>query len=114
MRKLIVVAALTLVVAACGTPAATGTPPAERPGGTAAVTIADFAYDPATANVTVGSTVTWTNDDNVPHTVTFDGGADSGSMGTGATFQQTFNEAGTFAYGCTIHPSMSGTVSVGN
>jgi len=115
MRRLAIAAALGLLVAACATPAEPGgTPPAEQPGGTAAVTIADFAYDPATTNVTVGTTVTWTNDDSVAHTVTFDAGPDSGNMSQGSNFSNTFSEAGSFAYHCTIHPSMSGTVSVGN
>jgi plastocyanin len=61
----------------------------------------------------MGTTVTWTNDDGVNHTVTSDQGAfDSGPLATGQTFSQTFNQAGTFTYHCTIHPSMQGTVVV--
>ena len=84
---------------------------------TAAVTdaaIADFAFSPKTLSVKVGDTVKWTNGDEFPHTVT----ADNGSFGSddlreGDTFSQTFNQAGTFAYHCDIHPSMTGTVQVG-
>jgi plastocyanin len=59
------------------------------------------------------STVTWTNEDTARHTITADDGSfDSGSIGSGATYQQTFATAGTFAYHCAIHPSMTATITV--
>ena len=79
------------------------------------VSIINFAYSPASVSVSVGDTVTWTNNDaGVPHTVTSDtpGVFDSGNMATGATFSKTFTAAGTFTYHCNIHPSMTGTVVV--
>lgn len=83
---------------------------------------ADNAYDPLDLEVEVGTTVTWTNDDIVAHTVTSgvadDSGAeaddifDSGFVEPGETFSHTFDEAGTFPYFCTPHPWMRGTVTV--
>jgi plastocyanin len=76
------------------------------------------AYQPNPAQVSVGSTVTWTNDDAQPHTatsgenVTPDGNFDSGIMAPAATFDFTFTEAGEYPYFCLLHPNMVGTVSV--
>ena len=75
--------------------------------------IADFAFSPNPVNVKVGDTVKWTNSDSSPHTVTADNGSfESDSLSNGGTFSQTFNQAGTFAYHCEIHPTMQGTVQV--
>jgi plastocyanin len=75
------------------------------------VTIADFAFMPQEVAVSVGTTVTWTNEDWAPHTVTAgDGSFDSGRLDQGASFEHTFNEAGTNAYFCTFHPGMTGTI----
>jgi plastocyanin len=79
----------------------------------AAVTIVDFAFQPASLEVTAGTTVTWTNSDAAPHTVTADNGEfDSGRLAPGASFSQTFDAAGTFTYHCEIHPQMAGTIVV--
>jgi plastocyanin len=78
-----------------------------------AVAIVDFAFQPASLTVTAGSTVTWTNSGAVPHTVTSDSGAfDSGVLQPGASFSHTFDTAGTFSYLCTIHPNMTGAITV--
>jgi plastocyanin len=80
-----------------------------------AVTINGFAFMPATMTVPVGTRVVWTNQQaQVPHTVTSDtaGVFDSGTLQTGMTFAFTFNQVGTFAYHCNIHPNMHGTVVV--
>jgi plastocyanin len=77
------------------------------------VAIANFSFQPATITVPVGTTVTWTNNDSASHTVTADDGSfKSESLGSGATFSQTFATAGTFAYHCAIHSTMKGTVVV--
>jgi plastocyanin len=77
------------------------------------VNIDGFAFVPATLTVHAGSTVTWTNHDEEPHTVAAnDGSFHSPGMGTGATFSHTFAAAGTFDYVCSIHPMMHGTVVV--
>jgi plastocyanin len=79
----------------------------------AAVTIVDFAFQPASLEVPAGSTVTWTNSGAATHTVTADNGAfDSGRLAPGASFSQTFDTAGTFTYHCEIHAQMVGTIVV--
>lgn len=87
--------------------------PAEAQPGRFEVTISGFAYDAAEITVQVGTTVRWTNNDSAPHTVTNENGEwDSGTIDTGGTFSYTFEEPGSYPYGCTIHPSMAGTVLV--
>ena len=77
------------------------------------VNIDGFAFVPATLTVKVGSTVTWTNKDEEPHTVAAsDGSFHSPGMGTGATWSYTFSTPGKFDYVCSIHPMMHGTVVV--
>ncbi len=117
-------ATLALTVAACGGAAtsspATAPPATQAPASTAApagsdaVTIAGFAFAPASLTVKVGSTVTWTNKDSATHTVAWDDGSKgSGSLTAGgAPYTQTFATAGTFAYHCSIHSSMKGTIVV--
>ena len=85
----------------------------ETTGNVVEVQILNYAYSPMELEVKVGTTVTWTNMDYVPHTVTADNGAfDSGMMANGAQFSFTFNEPGTYTYICTYHPNMTGTVVV--
>lgn len=89
------------------------TQPATAPRATAAVEIKGFAFNPATITIEKGTTVTWTQSDTAPHTVTENGNVfDSGRLTQGQTFSYTFNVAGTFEYHCSIHPSMKGKVIV--
>jgi amicyanin len=77
------------------------------------VTIADFAFEPATLTITAGDTVTWTNQDAVAHTATSTSGAfDSGTLEQGESFSVTFTEPGTYDYLCTPHPTMTGQIVV--
>ena len=77
------------------------------------VSIEGFAFDPAGLTINVGDSVTWTNNDGVPHTATADGGGfDTGNIAAGGTGSATFGTAGTYAYHCTVHPDMRGTVTV--
>jgi plastocyanin len=81
----------------------------------AALNVNQPGYAPADVTVVIGvnNTVKWTNNDNMSHTVTAtDGSFDSGNMNPGATFSHTFTEAGSFAYICTYHHWMHGTVTV--
>lgn len=79
----------------------------------AEVQVVDFAFEPGTLTVPVGTTVTWTNAGNRPHTVTSDDDTfDSGRLDPGETFSQTFDLAGTFAYHCGFHPEMQGAIVV--
>ena len=72
-----------------------------------------FAYQMANIQVRVGTTVTWTNQDNVPHSITFRKGMkDSGLLYQGQSFSYMFNTAGTYQYYCSVHPYMVATVTV--
>jgi len=78
------------------------------------IDIKDFAFQPATATEEIGTTITWTNQDSVEHTVTFDDlslNIDSGSIAPGGTFTATLQLAGTYKYHCTIHSFMKGTIN---
>ncbi|MCA1667269.1 MAG: cupredoxin family copper-binding protein [Thermomicrobia bacterium] len=89
------------------------TAPAAAATNTNSVTIANFAFAPKSITVAPGQMVTWTNKDSTTHTVTEGKGAwDSKNLAPGATFQQKFDQAGTFTYHCAIHASMTGTVVV--
>jgi plastocyanin len=79
-----------------------------------AVEIKDFAFNPPEITVPVGGNVTWTNQDNAPHTAT---GLDrealqSGTIATGESFTQAFETAGTIEYFCEFHPNMKGSIVV--
>ena len=77
------------------------------------VAIANLAFDPATVTIQVGNVVTWTNQDSTAHTATAaDGSFDTGQLANGAFETVTFNTVGTFAYACSIHPQMTGSVVV--
>jgi plastocyanin len=81
--------------------------------GESAVTIANFAFQPASLQIAAGTTVTWTNADSTAHTVTSDEGAfDAGPLAPGASFTQTFDIPGTYTYHCQIHHFMTGTIVV--
>jgi plastocyanin len=75
------------------------------------VTIKDFSFRPATIDIKAGDTVTWRNDDSTDHTATGKT-FDTGVLSQGRSGSFTFNHAGTFAYVCSIHPNMKGTVHV--
>jgi plastocyanin len=117
----------TIAILACASPAG---PPR-------AMTIKGFQFTPATLEIATGTTVTWTNEDTVPHTVTTgtapptfpplpsgasptpfpslssgDGKVNSGRIEPAAAFSFTFNETGTFNYFCAVHPAMKATLTV--
>lgn len=85
-----------------------------EPTATDKVGITEYSYMPANITVKKGTTVTWTNNDSVAHTVTSSEGSlmDSGDMEKGDTYSVTFNEVGTFDYFCEPHPYMTGSVTV--
>jgi plastocyanin len=77
------------------------------------VAISGYAFAPARIAVHPGDTVVWTNRDTVPHTVTaLGGGFASPALDTGESFTQVFRAPGSYAYRCSIHPEMQGTVLV--
>jgi LPXTG-motif cell wall-anchored protein len=77
------------------------------------VTIRDFEFAPGGVTVDVGDTVTWSNEGPTPHSATADDGSfDTGIFDAGQSRSHTFDQAGTFAYFCTPHPNMRGTITV--
>jgi plastocyanin len=79
------------------------------------VKVDNFSFTPATLTVAAGSTVTWTNRDDIPHTVVSTDDAKmfkSKVLDTDEKFSFTFSKPGTFAYFCSIHPKMTGKVIV--
>jgi len=94
-----------------GVPLGTGTPGCEE---------TNECWDPPELTISVGETVTWSNDDSAAHTVTSgspvdgpDGNFDSSLFLAGATFDVTFDTAGEFPYFCMVHPWMEGMIIVG-
>jgi plastocyanin len=80
------------------------------------VQVKDFSFKPKTVTVKAGTTVTWTFDDSADHTVASKSGEseipESPKLKGGGTYTHTFAKAGSFAYLCTIHNSMTGSVVV--
>lgn len=138
-RPVAAVAATLLLLAACSSGGATTAPSAEAPaapsaqasaeasappaaeapcvpsaaGGEVDVAIAEFAFDPADIQATVGQTVTFTNSDSAPHTATLDDGScTTPNIANGASDGLTFNAAGTYPFHCNVHPNMKGTITV--
>ena len=111
----IVAAEMAAAAEAAASPAADAAGGAAEAAG-AAVTIVNMAFDPAELQVAVGTTVTWTNEDTLPHNVVaidpvIDGLA-STVLNQGDTFSFTFDEPGTVHYICGIHPAMKASVTV--
>lgn len=81
--------------------------------GTNEVWIQGMAFTPSTITVTAGTTITWTNNDGVAHTVTSNTGLfESGSISNNGTYSHLFTTVGTFPYHCAIHTSMKASVVV--
>lgn len=136
----LVLASLTLALAACGdddngdgadtgattAPATTAPEPsgdaepsgnAPAPSGDAVraekVEIVEFTYDPDPVTIEAGGKVNWINRDAAPHTATADDGSfDTGTLEMGKLKSENFKEAGSYPYFCEIHPDMRGTVEV--
>jgi plastocyanin len=90
------------------TPTATIAPSAPL---NAVVNIQNFSFQPSSVTVAVGGAVTWTNQDNTPHTATGNG-ISTGTLNRGQSGSATFSRAGTYPYQCSIHPNMTGQVVV--
>jgi len=101
---------LAALVGAWGTPKATaadnGSPAVE-------VNIDNFSFSPATITVKAGAVVTWTNRDDIPHTVVADDKSfKSKVLDTGDKFTFTATKPGTYSYFCSVHPKMTGKLVV--
>lgn len=80
---------------------------------TVAVKVDNFTFSPMKLTVAEGTKVTWTNADDVPHTIVAVKGAfKSMALDTDETFSYTFTKPGTYKYFCSVHPRMVGTVTV--
>src|SRR5712664_2196704 len=80
---------------------------------TTEVKIDNFSFGPATLTAPVGTTITWSNRDDIPHTVvSTDGVFKSKVLDTDEKFSFTFSKAGGYPYFCSIHPKMTGKVVV--
>jgi len=128
MRQIHLAILLVCVAAAAGcggggsSPMTTTPTPTPTPGGTSpfmaaipmgASVLTTTAFVPNPITITVGTTVQWTNNDNIAHDVTSQNNLFfSGNLNPGATYTHTFQSAGSFPYYCTIHPLMVGTITV--
>jgi len=109
----IFVAALGLGVAGLGVRSAGVAASALPARATMEVAIDNFAFGPTDLTVAVGTTVTWANRDDIPHTVvSTDKVFKSKVLDTDEKFSYTFNTPGTYPYFCSIHPKMTGKVVV--
>jgi plastocyanin len=98
---------------ASSSPAAASPAAPSAAAGASAVTIVDFAFQPADLTVKVDDTVTWTNTGEAPHAVKWsDGEPESEQLAKGDTHQRTFDKAGSYPYVCGIHSNMTGTITV--
>ena len=92
----------------------------QSPVATDIIIIKNFAFDPSTVTVKVGTTVTWKNEDSVMHNIASDPHPthtdlpelDSKELASGESYSFTFNKTGTFGYHCHLHPNMKGKVMV--
>ena len=115
MRRSVSIAVLLLALGIVGQGAGTGkfTAGAQQKPETAEVKIDNFSFGPGTLKVPLGTTVTWTNRDDIPHTVvSTEGVFKSKVLDTDEKFSFTFSKAGSYPYFCSIHPKMTGKVVV--
>jgi len=116
IRKSVCIVGLfaTVMVAMLLLSAASPGSPAKAPqAASVEVRVDNFSFAPATLTVAAGTTVTWTNRDDIPHTiVSADKVFKSKVLDTDEKFSFTFAKAGTYPYFCSIHPKMTGSVVV--
>lgn len=108
------VIASTLLGAAVGTALAAGVLFARADNAASAVSIDNFTFTPPTLTVKTGTTVIWTNKDDIPHGIASanDAFKKSKALDTDDSFSFTFTTPGTYQYFCYIHPHMTGTIMV--
>ena len=121
--SLFLLAAVAIIATACsstgssayGAPASTAAATTTTAATAAnAATVRDFSFQPGVLKAKPGAKVTWINRDAVAHTVTADNGSfASGNLQPGGSFSFTFTRPGTYAYHCSIHPALHGSVVVG-
>jgi amicyanin len=111
LRPIIASTALGAVV---GSVLAAGVLLARAESPASAVSIDNFTFTPQTMTVKAGTTVTWTNKDDIPHGVAWTNNAfaKSSALDTDDTYSLTFTTPGTYQYFCYLHPHMVGTLVV--
>jgi plastocyanin len=113
VSKAVLLASLSLGFAGFGPSCGDFTATAQAKPATSEVKIDNFSFGPEALTVPVGTTVTWTNHDDIPHTVvSTDKVFKSKVLDTDEKFSFTFDKAGTYPYFCSIHPKMTGKVIV--
>ena len=87
---------------------------ADNPAATVVIKIDNFSFAPQTVTVPAGTQVTWTNQDDIPHTIVSDDKTTfkSPALDTDERFSFTFTKAGTYEYFCSIHPKMTARIVV--
>jgi len=110
IRSRLLMAATALAMLAGGMP---WNPSAALAADSTKILVKDFMFSPTNFTVSAGSTVTWTNLDDEPHTVLSATGLfKSGAMDTNESFSFKFDKPGTYHFTCSIHPRMVGTIVV--
>jgi plastocyanin len=110
-RRMVLRAVLTVGTLLVMSPYAGRAAPAAE---TVTISIDNFAFSPPELPVAAGTTVVWTNHDDIPHTVTStDGAFRSHALDTDDSFSFTFQKAGSYQYFCSLHPHMVGMIKVG-
>ena len=113
LRQLLVPLTQVLLLAAMAVAVSYATAAGTAPESSTIVMARDFMFAPTSLTVAAGSTVTWTNRDDEPHTVVSDSGLfRSAALDTDQSFSFRFDKPGTYRYMCTIHPRMVGTIVV--
>jgi plastocyanin len=108
---LLIVSAAALV--SCGKNSGYGNMSTNPPASGNTVNIVDMSFSTSNLTVTAGTTVTWTNNDAMDHTVTSDTGLfDSGDISDHKSYSRMFSTVGVFPYHCTIHPGMVAKITV--
>jgi len=102
-----------LLFLSCSKKSSVANPYPPGSGNSNTVSISNMSFASSSISITKGTTVTWTNNDAMQHTVTADDNSfTSVKLNYGDTYSHMFSDAGTIAYHCTVHPSMTGTVEV--
>jgi plastocyanin len=113
LKRTVLFAVVTLVAVVVGVGTATRSIAANPAPAAAEVNIDNFSFSPATLTVKAGTTITWTNRDDIPHTVVADDKSfKSKVLDTGEKFTFTPTKPGTYPYFCSIHPKMTGKLVV--